>query len=151
MSAGVSWLVLTSLLQAPRTQLMRDTDKRQEEALEGGRGPSSPRRRREAERRGCCEWHPGWRHRPQRHHPLTVPQACIHLSRAAEVLWAEGRGWAGRRYSPWWAGGSSHPLGQKRETAGWGCCPCPSSSHTPPGRRASREPGPAPEGGSGRR
>lgn len=39
MSAGVSWLVLTSLLQALRTQLMRDTDKRQEEALDGGRGP----------------------------------------------------------------------------------------------------------------
>ena len=117
----------------------------------GAGGPSSQRRLGwEAERRGCCEWYPGWRHRTQHHHPLTVPQAGIHLLGAAPALGEEGHGWAGRRYSPRWAGGSSHPLGQKRETAGWGCCPSPSPSHTPRGRRASREPGPAPEGGSGR-
>ena len=38
-SAGVAWLVLTFLLQVPRTQQTWDTDKGQEGALEGGRGP----------------------------------------------------------------------------------------------------------------
>lgn len=114
MSAGVFLAGPHLLLQAPRTQLMWNTDKRQEEALEGGRGPVISKEAEGSGEKRLPERYPGWRHRLNATTLADSPPGLHPPFQGCSGVVGRGTWVGGRRYSPWWAGGLKPPLGPEK-------------------------------------